>query len=92
MAHGLNWRGLAQTVAGEAGRMNCAPLSKSKVAEICGYASFFMWRATGATLAQTGADWRTKDGCVSAPVYTPKGVLNWALTGAPQPSDAEWRK
>lgn len=91
MAHGLNWREVAQTGAEEAGREERAPLGQSKMAEMRGYAGSVISSGTGATLAQTGADWRKSGGCASAPVTPPKGGDNWALTGASQPTDAEWR-
>lgn len=71
MAHGLNRRRLSQTVAEEAGRKNCAPLAKSELVEMRAYAGSVMSQLTDAELAQSGAHWRKKDGCVSAPVNTP---------------------
>ena len=81
MAHGLNWRRLARTGAEEAGREDRAPLGQSEMAEMRGYAAFVICSATGATLAQTGADWRKSDGCASAPVgvvyYYPQLGAHW---------------
>lgn len=91
MAHGLNWRGPAQTVAEEAGREERAPLGQSEMAETRAYVGSVISPRTGATLAQSGADRRSADASRQCASYPPKGGLTGRSPAHAPASELNWR-